>query len=177
MGSGLPRDAGSTRRQRPRIRLLWDENLSALVPEALRVLGVRATWVGADRDGAPPRGSSDAVVVEFAQRTSQVIVTSNHDMMTLCDEQGQRFAWLDPKGRALTREAQVLLVFQQVADWERILVEQPDMCIHARRTACKPIASAEAARLARNRMREIRRRVQRNQRRGPSEIPGQVRGL
>ena len=111
--------------------MLWDENLSSLVPQALRVLGFRTTWVGATDDDAPERGSSDAVVVEFAQRTTQVIVTSNHDMMTLCDELDQRFVWLDPKGKTLAREAQVLLVFQQIAEWERLLAEQPEMCIHA----------------------------------------------
>ncbi len=164
-------------RQRPRIRLLWDENLSSLVPQALRVLGFRTTWVGAADDGVPPQGSFDATVVAYAKRTNQVILTSNHDMMTLCDERGQRFVWLDPKGRTLAREAQVLLVFQQIATWERLLIEQPGMCIHARRTACKAIASGEAARLASNRMREIRRRAQRKQRATRAEAPGQVKGL
>lgn len=165
-------------RQRPRIRLLWDENLSSLVPKALRVLGFRTTWIGAADEGVPPQGSSDAGVVEFARRTNQVIVTSNHDMMTLCDEVGQRFVWLDPKGRTLAREAQVLLVFQQIAKWEQILLDQPGMCIHARRTSCKSISSSEAARLARNRMREIRRRALRKQGAKRKEsVPGQVRGL
>lgn len=163
--------------QRPRIRLLWDENLSSLVPQALRVLGFRTTWVGAADEGVPAQGSSDAVVVEFAKRTNQVIVTSNHDMMTLCDELGQRFVWLDPKGKKLAREAQVLLVFQQIAEWERLLAEQPGMCIHARRTACKVIASGEAARLAANRMREIHRRTRRKQRAARAEAPGQVQAL
>ena len=164
-------------RHRPRIRLLWDENLSSLVPQALRVLGFRTTWVGATDDGAPAQGSSDAVVVEFAKRTYQVIVTSTHDMMTLCDELDQRFVWLDPKGKTLAREAQVLLVFQQIAEWERLLAEQPRMCIHARRTACKVIASGEAARLAANRMREIHRRTRRKQRAARAEALGQVQAL
>ena len=106
-----------------------------------------------------------------------MIVTSNHDMMTLCDELDQRFVWLDPKGKTLAREAQVLLVFQQIAEWERLLAEQPGMCIHARRTACKVIASGEAARLAANRMREIQRRTRRKQRAARAEAPGQVQGL
>lgn len=164
-------------RDRPRVRLLWDENLSSLVPQALRVLQFRTTWVGAPDDGVPPQGSSDAEVVTFAHKTSQVIVTSNHDMMTLCDEVGQRFVWLDPRGRTLAREAQVLLVFQQIAAWEQILNEQPDMCIRARRTACKAIASAEAARLAHNRMAEIRRRARRKQSAARAQAPGQMQGL
>lgn len=166
-----------SRRHRPRIRLLWDENLSSLVPKALRVLDFRTTWVGAEDDGAPPQGSSDADVVEFAKRTNQVIVTSNHDMMTLCDELGQRFVWLDPRGRTLAREAQVLLVFQQIAAGEQLLIEQPGTCIHARRTGCKAIAAGEAARLATNRMREIQRRSRRKQRAAQGEAPGQAQGL
>lgn len=168
----------ATRSQRrPRIRLLWDENLSSLVPQALRVLGFRTTWIGAPDTGVPPQGSSDAIVVEFARSNNQVIVTSNHDMMTLCDEVDQRFIWLDPRGRKLTREAQVLLVFQQIAEWERILLDQPEMCVRARRTRYDAIPSAEAARLARNRMREIRRRSERRKRPSIAEQRGQERGL
>lgn len=156
-------------RERPRIRLLWDENLSALVPEALRVLGFRTTWVGSTDDGVPAKGSLDGVVIDYATRTNQIIVTSNHDMMTLCHESSQRFVWLDPRGRKLDREAQVLLVFTQAREWERLLREHPDMCVHARRTRCAPIASDEAARLAFQRMREIRRR-ERRRNKGP--LPG-----
>lgn len=163
--------------RRPQIRLLWDENLSSLVPQALRVLGFRTTWVGSLDDGAPSRGSSDAAVVEYSQKTNQVIVTSNHDMMTLCDELGQRFVWLDPRGKTLAREAQVLLVFQQIATWEKLLLEQPGICVHARRTACEAIASGEAARLATNRMRKILRRERRNRRAMRPETHGQVQGL
>lgn len=115
--------------------------------------------------------------MEFAARTNQVIVTKNHDMMTLCDEAGQRFVWIDPRGRQLSRPAQVLLVFSQIDDWEVTLRDHPDICIHARRTGCKPIASAEAARLARNRMREIRRRKRQATRSAKRQSPDQVEGL
>jgi predicted nuclease of predicted toxin-antitoxin system len=165
------------KRERPRVRLLWDENLSSLVPKALQVLGFRVTWVGSDAEGVPPKGSTDAEVAGFARRANQVIVTSNHDMMTLCDELGQRFVWLDPRGKKLPREAQVLLVFKQIAAWEKVLSEQPGMCVHARRTSCKAIASAEAARLARNRMRELSRRSQRKRRAARIETPGQGTAL
>lgn len=99
------------------------------MPRALRVLRFRTTWVGAPDEGVPLKGSTDAELVAFAQRTNQVIVTSNHDMMTLCDEAGQRFVWLDPRGRTLTYEAQVLLVFSQIASWEQILSEQEHVCV------------------------------------------------
>lgn len=144
-------------RNRPRIRLIWDELLGNRVPHALRILGFNVTWVGADDLGVPPRGSGDAEIIDFARLTNQVIVTSNHDMMTLCDESNQRFVWIDPYGRTLNAEAQVLLVFQQVSKWEQLLNEHPDMCVIARRSGCKPVASSEAARLAYNRMRALER--------------------
>lgn len=164
-------------RERPGIRLLWDENLSALVPQALRVLGFRTTWVGSADDGAPGKGSPDEAVIEYATRTNQIIVTSNHDMMTLCHESSQRFVWLDPRGRKLDREAQVLLVFTQAREWERLLQEHTDMCVHARRTRCAPIASDEAARLAQQRMREIRRRQHRRKKAPAPANPDQERAL
>ena len=150
----------TTRRQaqRPRVRLLWDEDLSTLVPKALRVLDFRVTYVGSDDTGVPVKSSTDRAVVEYALSTNQVIVTKNHDMMTLCAEVGQRFVWLDPRGKALTREAQVLLVFRQIAEWERILNELPAVCVLARRGGCKAIEAGEAARLANNRMRALERK-------------------
>lgn len=96
------------------------------------------------------------MVIEFAQRTNQVIVTSNHDMMLLCDEAGQRFVWIDPRGRQFRREEQVLLCFQQIRAWEAILGS--GACVHAMRTKVAPIDSAEAARLASQRFRALRRR-------------------
>lgn len=141
----------------PRVRLLWDENLSRLVPQALRILGFRTSHVGASLDGAPPTGSTDQVVVEYARRANQIIVTQNHDMMTLCHELGQRFVWLDPRGRRLTRDQQVLLVFTQIRRWDQILAGGSS-CVRALRTDCRPITSAEAARLARQRMRALERR-------------------
>ena len=142
----------------PQVRLIWDELLSHPVAKAVRALGFRVTWVGSDDEGVPARGSADAAVIEFAQRTSQVVVTSNHDMMTLCNELGQQFVWIDPRGRQLERPDQVLLVFSQISEWVRILAAEDRPCVRAMRTKCVPIESAEAARLARNRMRAIERR-------------------
>ena len=157
-------------RSRPRIRLIWDELLARPVPNALRVLGFNVTWVGAEDPGVPPRGSADLTVIEFAKRTGQIIVTSNHDMMTLCDESDQRFVWIDPRGRKLDADAQVLLVFQQIAEWEQVLSENPDVCVVARRGGCKPIASGEAARLAYNRMRALERKKRSTTRRKRREV-------
>ena len=147
---------------KPHIRLLWDEDLSLLVPKALRVLGFRTTYVGSpDEQGVPSKGTPDSGVVEFAQRTNQIIVTRNHDMMTLCADRGQRFVWLDPRGKRLSREQQVLLVFTQIHDWQQHLADDPTCCVLARRTACRPIAPPEAARLAANRIRRIQQRKRR----------------
>jgi predicted nuclease of predicted toxin-antitoxin system len=145
-------------------RLLWDENLSALVPQALRVLRHRASWVGAAQDGAPPRGATDEEVVAYAKHTNQVIVTQNHDMMLLCEEQGQRFVWLVPRGRQLSREEQVMIVLEQIFRWEEILAT--GSCVRAPRTKCGAIDPAEAARLAFQRMRRLdqRRRARRRAR-------------
>lgn len=145
----------------PRTRLLWDENLSTLVPRALQVLGFRVTYVGDGARGAPPRGAPDEVVVEHAKSRRQLIVTQNHDMMTLCNEQGQRFVWIDPRGRQLTREQQVLLVFTQIRQWDRILAPATTACVRAMRTKCVQIAPDEAARLARNRMRSLSAKTRR----------------
>lgn len=158
-------------RNRPRIRLIWDELLARPVPNALRVLGFNVTWIGADDVGVPPKGSPDIAIIEFAQRTDQVIVTSNHDMMTLRNETGQRFVWIDPRGRKLDGEAQVLLVFQQIAKWEQILTEQPVMCVVARRSGCQAISSSEAARLAYNRMRVLERKKRATKRAAVSAAP------
>lgn len=154
----------------PSIRLIWDELLSPRVAEALRVLGFNVTWVGSTRDdGVPPKGSTDADVIAFARATNQIVVTSNHDMMTLCDEADQRFVWIDPYGRPLRREQQVILAFTQIAEWQRLLEQHPDRCVMARRTRCVPIESHEAARRARNRMRSLeRRRRTRQRKRRPS---------
>ncbi len=141
-----------------RVRLLWDELLSPRVPKALRVLGLSTSHVGSVEDGTPVRGSSDSEVLEFAQRTNQVIVTSNHDMMLICAEAGQRFVWVDPRGRQDSAVEQVLLVFSQIEEWERLLQVAPDACVRSLRTKCQLIEAAEAARLAERRMRELRRR-------------------
>ncbi len=157
----------------PRIRLIWDEQISNKVAQALRALGFNVTWVGSDDPGVPARGSGDDAVVDFAKRSNQIVVTSNHDMMTLCDEAGQRFVWIDPYGRQLRREDQVILAFQQMGRWEQLLAEHPDLCVRALRTKCMPMESAEAARLARQRMRSLERK-RRSRARRDGRLPGEV---
>jgi predicted nuclease of predicted toxin-antitoxin system len=128
------------------------------VPRALRVLGFSTTHVGNVDDGAPARGSLDSDVLAFARQTNQIIVTSNHDMMLICNEANQRFVWLDPRGRQYSRVEQVLLVFSQIEQWEELLGSNPSLCVRSMRTKCEVIESSEAARLAGQRMRNLERR-------------------
>jgi predicted nuclease of predicted toxin-antitoxin system len=139
-------------------RLLWDENLSQSVPRALRELGYRTSYVGdADYD-QPGNGSTDDQVIAHALQRNLVIVTSNHDMMQLCDERGQRFVWIDPRGRQLARREQVLLAFVQIDEWQAILEAGQPNCVRAMRSKCIAIESAEAARLATQRLDALQRR-------------------
>lgn len=142
----------------PKLRFLWDELLSPKVPQALHILGFNTSHVGHATHDQPPRGSTDEVIVAHTKRTNQVIVTSNHDMMLICAEAGQRFVWVDPRGRRLTRTEQVLLMFKQVDSWQEILHSQPEMCVRSMRTRCFAMEPSEAARLAGQRMREIARK-------------------
>lgn len=84
----------------------------------------------------------------------------NHDMMMICAEAGQRFVWIDPRGRQLSAVEQVLLVFSQIEVWERLLAADQGVCVRSMRTKCEPIQAGEAARLAEQRMRVLRRRQQ-----------------
>ncbi|MCY4102477.1 MAG: DUF5615 family PIN-like protein [bacterium] len=145
--------------RRARLRLLFDENLPWRVAEALRILEYRVSYVGmkANHDSAPPRGSSDEEVLEYAQHTNRIVVTSDLGMVMLCAEAGHRVIWIDPRGCQLRRVDMVFLVFKQIHDWEERL-ERADgpICLQAMRTTTKSLDLGEAARFARGRMRQIR---------------------
>ncbi len=151
-----------TRRKRgiPALRLLFDEPLSGKVARALGVLDFHVIRVG--QEWAPPYGASDTVIVEFARQRNQVIVTSNHDMMTLCHEESVPFVWLDPRGKQLHLEEQVLLVFKQIREWDRLFAEGAE-CVRAMRTKCEAMPAEEAARLVTNRMRKLEQRQRKKQ--------------
>ena len=87
-------------RQRPSIRLIFDENLPWRVAAALEVLEFNSTYVGNQHhSNVPSRGSTDEEVLSYAQKANQVVVTSNHDMVLLCAERQQSVIWVDPRGR------------------------------------------------------------------------------
>ena len=77
-----------SRRSTARVRLLFDEHLSPKVPQALRIIGFNASHIGDGELGIPPRGTNDQSIVEFAKKTSHVLVTSDHGMMRICADQG-----------------------------------------------------------------------------------------
>ena len=124
---------------------------------ALSQLEFKSTYVGnPDHAGVTDRGSSDKEVLDFAQQTNQVVVTSNHDMILLCAESQQPVIWIDPRGRQFSREALVLLVFKNISDWEERLNQATGpVCLKALRTKTTTLSLNEAGRLARQRMRRI----------------------
>lgn len=136
---------------------MFDENLPWRVAAALFQLEFRSTYVGnQDHAGVPSRGSSDEEVLDFAQKTNQVVVTSNHDMILLCAESQQTVIWVDPRGRQFSREDLVLLVFKSISDWEERLNQAASaVCLRAMRTKTETLSLNEAGRLAQQRMRRI----------------------
>ena len=141
---------------RPGVRLLFDELLPHSVARALRELGIRASHVGHEGDGAPIRGSSDEMVLAHARRTNQVVVTSNLDMVLLCAELLEPVIWIDPRGRQLRRTELVPLVFTRVEDWQRLLADAGDpVCIHVLRTKTEVLALERAQHLVIQRMRRL----------------------
>lgn len=146
-------------RPRPTIRLLFDELLPWRVATALDVLGFHTSHVGDETHGAPPRGSSDEVVLAHARRTNQVVVTSNHDMIMLCAELHESVVWLDPRGRQFQSDETALVAFRGIAEWQRRLdgAEQP-VCVRVLRTKVETLALQRAADLAAQRLRALRAR-------------------
>lgn len=139
---------------------------------ALSQLEFRSTYIGnQDHAGVPSRGSSDEEVLDFAQRTNQVVVTSNHDMILLCAESQQTVIWVDPRGRQFSREDLVLLVFKNISDWEERLNQAASaVCLRAMRTKTETLSLNEAGRLVQQRMRRIsaaKRRKKPHQSLGP----------
>lgn len=126
------------------------------VARALRELGIRASHVGHEVDGAPGRGSSDAVVLAHARKTNQVVVTSNHDMILLCAGESESVIWIDPRGRQFTRTELVPLVFTRVEDWQdRLRAAGKPVCLHVMRTKTEVLDLDRARHLVVQRMRRL----------------------
>jgi predicted nuclease of predicted toxin-antitoxin system len=150
------------RRDRPRIRLLFDELLPWRVARALNELGFRTSHVGHDDHGQPPRGSTDEAVLEHAAATRQVVVTSNHDMVMLCAERGQPVVWIDPYGRQFRHDELAVAAFRGIAEWQRLLEARDEAaCVHVLRTKVEVLPLPQASDLAARRMRALRARRRR----------------
>lgn len=138
------------------MRLLFDENLPWQVAEALRVLEFNVSFVGREEDGSPNRGSSDRVVLAEARRINQTVVTSNHDMILLCIEKKESVIWIDPHGRQIRRNEMVVLVFNAIPEWEKILAgASGPVVIRTLRTKKEVLDLKEAKHLVQKRMKDL----------------------
>ena len=145
-------------RHRVNVRLLFDENLPWRVAAALQVLEFPVSYVGDDKasPASPPRGSSDQIVLEHAERVNQIVVTSNLDMILLCIERQQRVIWIDPRGSHLRREDLVILAFKNVSNWADCFQSADGpVCLRVMRTKTVAMGLNEADRRVRDRMSRI----------------------
>lgn len=146
----------SSKRDRPSLRLLFDEQLSARVARALYELGFRVSHVGNANDGAPRLGAPDDEILAHATRTNQVVVTTDHGMIVLAAELGIAVLWVDPRGRPFTVDQLALLCFQRIHEWERLFQDAGrPVCIRALRTKSEVLELEEAAHLAALRRRKL----------------------
>lgn len=123
---------------------------------ALRELGFNTSHVGHFEDQAPPKGSPDRKVLDHAKATGQIVVTSNHDMILLCQERAESVVWIDPRGRQFKVDELALIAFRGIAEWERLLNSASvPVCVKVLRTKVELIDLDRAAKLARGRMRRI----------------------
>ncbi|WP_420639155.1 DUF5615 family PIN-like protein [Candidatus Poriferisocius sp.] len=141
-------------RLRPKIRLLFDENLPWRVAAALETLNFHSTYVGdKNHPDVPTRGSSDEEVLRYTEGVNRTIVTSNYDMILLCTERKQSVIWIDARGRDFRFEELVLLVFKNISDWnDRLKQASLPICLQAMRTKTVTLTMEEAAQRAHSRM-------------------------
>lgn len=157
-------------RHRVNVRLLFDENLPWRVAAALQVLELPVSYVGDDQasPASPPRGSSDQIVLEHAERVNQIVVTSNLDMILLCVERRQRVIWIDPRGSHFRREDLVVLAFKNISSWARDFQSADGpVCLRVMRTKTITMKLDEAGRLVRDRMNRISLRRSRSKKTKP----------
>lgn len=165
------------RRERPDIRLLFDELLPPGVARALHELGFNTSHVGHLTHSQPPRGSDDATVLEHAAATNQVVVTSNHDMIMLCAERAAPVVWLDPYGRQFRHDELALVAFKGIAEWHRLLSSHSTpVCVRVLRTKVEALPLTRASTLAAQRMRNLQAR-KRKRVRATKDTPGQLRAI
>lgn len=105
-----------------------------------------------------------------AKRTNQVVVTSNHDMVLLCAEEGESVIWIDPRGRQFRRTEFVALAFGRVEEWQELLaIADSPTCLHVLRTKTEVLTLERAQHLVVQRMRRLSAR---KRSRARKEAPG-----
>jgi len=160
---------------RPQQRLLYDEDVSPKVARALAALDFRVSHVGGPEQ--PAKESDDATVLAHAMSTNQIVVTSNHDMIMLCAEEGASVVWLDPHGRHLRLDEQASLSFAGIVGWcSRLEAAVEPVCIRVLRTRVHQYPVAVGAALAERRYRAIQKRKAQpvRRRRRPQDVGGQL---
>ncbi len=111
-------------------------------------------------------------MLAHAKRTNQVVVTSNHDMILLCAEEGESVIWIDPRGRQFRRAEFVALAFGRVEEWQEALAASDGpTCIHVLRTKTEVLTLDRAQHLVVERMRRLRARKRSQTRKPPSGQP------
>jgi hypothetical protein len=102
------------------------------------------------------------VVLASAKRLNQAVVTTNHDMIVLCLEEGESVIWLDPRDKDLTLAAQADMCFKQIGEWEQHLVSASEtVCVVARKTRTEVMKPERAKRIAMERGKRRRRKTPR----------------
>jgi predicted nuclease of predicted toxin-antitoxin system len=145
--------------------------VSPRIARALRELSFNVEHVGGD--GQPAKGSEDSVVLEAAKRRNQVVVTTNHDMIVLCLEEGESVVWLDPRDKNLTLVSQTEMCFSQIAEWELQLgLANGPVCVVARKTRTEVMAPDRAKRIALERGKRRRRKARPKPPRALGELLG-----
>jgi predicted nuclease of predicted toxin-antitoxin system len=153
---------------------LFDELLRPGVARALNELGFHTSHVGHEGHRQPPRASEDETVLAHAIATNQIVVTCNHDMIMLCAERGQSVIWIDPRGRQFRHDELVVLAFNGIARWHRLLAEtEASICVRVLRTKVEAIPLDRASALVAGRMRALRARGRRRRSVG-TQVAGQL---
>lgn len=99
------------------------------------------------------------MVLEHARIANQIIVTTNHDMIVLCAEEGESVIWLTPRDKDISLEALTWMCFSQLHEWQRLLEDASGpICIMAQKTKCAPVPMDRAKHLALERGKRRRRR-------------------
>lgn len=102
-------------------------------------------------------------------------MTSNHDMVLLCAEEGESVIWIDPRGRQFLRNELVVVAFEGIIRWQSLLeASEGPTCVHVLRTKVESMTLDRAAHLVRRRMRTLaaRKSAKKQRRTGGATLDG-----